>query len=116
MVTQRNIALNQDIFIWAQANHNDQRRGILAGVQQPQTIYHQHDIMLTLDTGQLITKLMPSVWVWQSTDLLSGEYAVGATTFIYNQEHHYASDERAYLGLVPLARLLDRRVAHPITV
>ena len=86
---------------------NDQWRGLTAAMQQPPTSNHHHDIILTLGIGQVVTVLTPPFWVWRNSDLLSGEY-VGALTFTYNPHNQYHSDLHAYLGLVPLPRLLNR--------
>ena len=72
--------------------------------------------MLTLAIKQCVTILIAPMWMWHTTDMLSGEYGVAAD--MHNPDHHdYRDTEGATLiGLVPRARLLNRTVARAIGV
>ena len=50
--------------------------------------------------------LGPPIWLWHRLDVASGEYAVPATT--HNQHNDHYNSDHALLGLVPLARQLNR--------
>ena len=67
--------------------------------------------MLVLDLNQHVTILMAQFWLWHTTDLISGEYVVGASTYNIHQHDHDNSDGTTQLGLIPLARLLARVAA-----
>ena len=82
--------------------------------QQPPSLNHDHDALLQLDISQYITVRAPPLWVWHSPDMISGEYVVGAPT--YNILHHDDNDcdGTTELGLILVARLLNRVAARTI--
>ena len=96
---------------WTLAHDNDPWRGITGVVQQPPSLKHDHGALLQLDINQYITFLTPPLWMWHSPDMISGEYAVGVATYHTNRYGLDNTDGAAQLGLVPLARLLNRLVA-----
>ena len=84
-------------------------------MQLPANSSRNHDIVLTLTIRQLVTVLGPPLWIRRNTDLVNGDFVVAATTCTYNARGQRHDCGHAYLGLVPLARLLNRVVA-PATV
>ena len=60
----------------------------------------------------------PPIWTWHTVDMVSAEYMVGVGVATYDDDLRSPrnSDGASRFGLVSLARLLDRRVARPITV
>ena len=85
-------------------------------MQQPPSTNHDHDTLLELDVDQYITVITPPIWTWHSIDLVTGEYMIGVAPRGANYHDPADSEGAAQLGLLPLARLLDRRVARTITV
>ena len=71
-----------------------------------------HDVLLPINVGDHITLIGPPIWVWETDDLIAGEYHVPATTF--NVQNHNPFNDHALLGLVPLSRLLPRTTSRPI--
>ena len=70
-----------------------------------------------LDVNQyIIVATPPFRTTWHSIDMVSGEYMIGAATYDANHHDPTDSDGASQIGLVPLARLLDRRAARTITV
>ena len=49
------------------------------------------------------------IWTWRTVDMVSGEYMVGVAAYGYDLHNPRYSDGASQLGLVPWARLLDRR-------
>ena len=77
---------------------------ILIYSQQRPNLEPNHATLLDLDVNQHVTVVTPR------------EYMVGAATYNDDPPLPHNNEGVSQLGLVPLSRLLDRRVACPITV
>ena len=71
-----------------------------------------HYVVLPINAGDNKTIIGPPIWVWETDDLIAGEYHAPATTF--NKQNHNPFNDHALLGLVPLSRLLPRTIRRPI--
>ena len=113
-VTQRNRTPNHNICTWAQAQDNDQWRGIAAVARQSPTTNRTRDAMPALRGNQYVPSFTAPCRLWHTTYLLSGKYVVGASTCNLHLHDHNDRDGSAQLGLIPVARLLNRVVARAL--
>ena len=104
--TRRSRTTTLDLHDWVQRHTNDPWRGVEPAVLFGTTAEHDHEAPLPVHVGQRITILGSPIWLWSTTDMVAGEYAVPATTD--NRHNVHYNSYHALLGLVPRSRLLTR--------
>ena len=76
----------------------------------PQTSVWHHKAFLYTHSGQILTSIVPLVWIWTDQNMLSGRWCLIVTTYIEAHSDLVHHSHLVYTGLVPLttARCRDQ--------